>query len=221
MKTALIEKYDSYIRKLVHRMIHNRQLAEDAIQEVWLEIFKSVDKFQGKSQLSTWIYTIASRVVLAVSRAEMIHSHEAIDEFFSREEMAVPPEVEQSLWIKEKCDLCLTSFLRCLSHEDRLALLLKDFLELEYTEVATILGNSEPTIRKQVSRARQKVSGYVEQECALVNQNGSCRCRIRTAVADIDFPKMYNTFAEARRELNTIQKLDQFLPDRQFWEKFI
>lgn len=39
--------------------VRNKEDAEDLAQEVFIEVFRSVDKFEGKSEMSTWIYRIA------------------------------------------------------------------------------------------------------------------------------------------------------------------
>ncbi|WP_169911637.1 RNA polymerase sigma factor [Clostridium oryzae] len=52
----IIEKYSKIVSSLCNRIVYDRELAKDAAQEVWLEVFKSISKFRGKSKLSTWVY---------------------------------------------------------------------------------------------------------------------------------------------------------------------
>ena len=56
---ALFNEYQLKILNLCYAMLHNREEAEDLTQEVFLEIYRSLDKFQNKCKLSTWIYRIA------------------------------------------------------------------------------------------------------------------------------------------------------------------
>ena len=45
------------------RQIQNKEIAKEAAQEVWYEIIKSIDSFNGESGLSTWIYTLCKRTI--------------------------------------------------------------------------------------------------------------------------------------------------------------
>lgn len=63
----IVEQYGPLVSSIAHRMNLNRVSVEDATQEAWLEILRSLPTFEGRSSLSTWIYTIASRTVLHLS----------------------------------------------------------------------------------------------------------------------------------------------------------
>ena len=56
----LVRLYQGRIFRLVHRMLGNRQEAEDLAQEVFITVFKSIDGFRGESKLSTWLYRVAT-----------------------------------------------------------------------------------------------------------------------------------------------------------------
>ena len=53
----LVEHYGTMVATIAHRMIQNREIAKEAAQEVWYEVFKSLPSFNADSELSTWIYT--------------------------------------------------------------------------------------------------------------------------------------------------------------------
>lgn len=221
-KKQIALEYGDYINKLIYRMIYNKALAEDASQQVWLEVLNSIDNFNGLSDIKTWIYKIASRVVLKISEKESVYSHEDIENFFSeKKEYHIDPTIEKELWVKEKCNNCVTSFLRCLNNEDRLALLLKDLLEFDYDTVAKITEKSSSTLRKQVSRSREKIRNYLNGECAIINTNGTCRCHIKEHVTEINIPEMYKKLEGACNECNELILLDKCLPSKNYWKKFI
>jgi RNA polymerase sigma factor (sigma-70 family) len=66
----IIEQYGPLVSSIAYRMTRNSALAEDAAQEAWLQIFKRLPSFEGRSSLSTWIYTIASRTILRYMKSE-------------------------------------------------------------------------------------------------------------------------------------------------------
>lgn len=56
---ALVESHQEKVINTCHRFLNNREDAEDAAQEVFIEVYKSIDRFREESKLSTWIYRIA------------------------------------------------------------------------------------------------------------------------------------------------------------------
>jgi len=56
---ALVENHQDKVINTCHRFLNNREDAEDAAQEVFIEVYKSIDRFREESKLSTWIYRIA------------------------------------------------------------------------------------------------------------------------------------------------------------------
>ena len=70
-ESAFSDLLDTYQQKVFSTCISfvpNKQDAEDIAQEVFLEVYKSIEKFQGKSKLSTWIYRIATNKCLEFIR---------------------------------------------------------------------------------------------------------------------------------------------------------
>jgi len=56
-----IAEYGKMVSILSKMMISDRMIAEEAAQEVWLEVMKSLPTFQEESKLSTWIYAVDKR----------------------------------------------------------------------------------------------------------------------------------------------------------------
>ena len=78
----IAEEYRGLVSALSYRMIQNPEAAKDAAQEAWTEILKSLGTFKGKSKISTWIYTIASRVILKQAKNEKVYSTQYLSEYF-------------------------------------------------------------------------------------------------------------------------------------------
>ncbi len=217
----LVAEYGEYVSKLVYRMIHDLSLARDVTQEVWLEILNSIHTFNDQSQLSTWIYSIASRTVLKHSLKEKKISDDQLNHFFANpKEFITESTADNEVWVRQKCDRCVTSFLKCLNHEDRLMVVLHDLLELEYSEVVRITGKSSAAIRKQVSRSRQKLKGCISSVCPLV-KNGEGKCHIAKEVSKTDLNASLEKLRNAHQVANELVLLDKTFPTRNFWEKFI
>jgi RNA polymerase sigma-70 factor, ECF subfamily len=67
---ALIERYHGAIMRLAMAYVRDRGVAEDVVQETWLTCLRSLDKFEGRSSLKTWIFGIAMNVARSRRRKE-------------------------------------------------------------------------------------------------------------------------------------------------------
>ena len=62
--SLLVDKYQDKVYNQAYRMLGNREDAEDATQDVFLRIYRSIEKFRGESKITTWIYSITSNVCI-------------------------------------------------------------------------------------------------------------------------------------------------------------
>lgn len=215
--------YGPMVSSIARRMIQDPEVAKDAAQEVWVEICKSLPSFQGKSELSTWIYTIAKRVVLKYAKNERMYSGRLIRQFFERggPEPVCEQDIEKSYFVKETCDRCLTVFLHCLNNEARLAFIFYDVAGFGYDEIARIFEKDENTIRQIVSRSRKRVKQFLNDECALYNPAGHCPCRMIRPVRKINLPETYQKIVKSVQKIRFFQAADKIFPPKNYWEKFL
>lgn len=68
---ALYDKYKVQMYTLAFRITNNVQDAEDALQDGFMQVFKSIGSFKGNAQLGTWIHTIMARVALSKVKAQL------------------------------------------------------------------------------------------------------------------------------------------------------
>lgn len=117
-----VREYGPLITSICRRLIQDPEIAEDAAQEVWVQIIKSSPVFKGESKLSTWIYTIAYRVAKDYSIREKTYSVRFLRDFFHRDGepqfSGESQDPEKAFWVKEMCDRCLTGILHCLEPEE-------------------------------------------------------------------------------------------------------
>ncbi len=218
----IITEYGPMVSSVCRRMISDRNLAEDASQEVWIQIVKSLDSFKGDSKLSTWIYSIASRVVIKLSKKEKVYSTRFLSNVFSLDKFEIPDEVDfdKAMWIKDMCNKCLTGILHCLDNESRLIYLLRDVIHLEYNEIAVIFNKKVASIRKTISRVRDKLKNFLNNECILYNPSGNCSCRMKNHVEDIKLKDEFNKIVSLKEEVDIFVKSESIFPNKNFWLKF-
>ena len=187
---------------------------------VWLAVLEGLPGFRGESALSTWIYTIARRVVARHAQAQRTESMRLLGAAYEAPgELAPPdtPDLDHELWVREMCDLCISGMLQCLDPDVRLAYLLREVAELDYEDVALVLEVQPDAARQMVSRARRKLNRFMSGHCALANPTGACRCRMRRRVQDIDLPAQYARLRMARHQARVIKESEQVLPPKDFW----
>ena len=218
----LVEQFGTMVSSISHRMIQNKELAKEASQEVWYEVIKSINSFNGDSELSTWIYTIAKRTILRYSKNEKISTIIELEEFRALPEVEYSgPEENRREWIKEICDWCLTALNHCLNNDARLIFIFRENIGLSYKQISEIMEMKEDNIRQISSRSLTKISNFLNDTCPLYNPNGTCKCRICKQVLSIDLDKEYATVRKLIRLADLYQKFDKDLPRKNYWVKFL
>lgn len=193
-KNNVIKEYGPLVTSLARKMIEDPELARDAAQEVWLEVVKSLDSFRGEAKISTWIYTIARRVIMKCAKKERKLSFQFLDEYFENQipDSAAPVgkdgEQDMEEWVKHNCEKCLNGVLHCLDNETRLVYILRQILKLPSRQAAEILQKSDAAVRQIHSRAAKKVQNFMEKKCVLYNPEGRCSCRMKKLVSKTDLP---------------------------------
>jgi RNA polymerase sigma-70 factor (ECF subfamily) len=157
---ALVERFRPRIWRICFRLMGNEQDANDAAQEVFVRLFFSRDKFEGRSKYATWAHAIAIRTCLTLRRGRgRRHRHEqpAGEENWVEQQPARPRAAEG-------LSLDLTRMLETLDEEDRALLILKYAEGYEYEELAEIFGVSVSACKMRVSRAREKLKALYPDE---------------------------------------------------------
>ena len=125
---------------------------QDLFQEVVFQIWKSLDKFKGKSSIDTWIYKIAINVCLR-SKMKFDKGNNKTDRFESIHFTPVEEEIDASE--QEK----FTYLKECIStlNETDTSLIVLYLDDLSYKEIAVITGLSENHIAVKMKRIRKKL----------------------------------------------------------------
>lgn len=219
----LVADYGALVSSVCRRMVRNEEDAKDAAQEAWAEIIKGLSDYRGDAKLATWIYTVTYHAVLHYTKREQRYSTRFLRDYFHGDPLELPYDLDydKPIWVKEMCDKCLTGILHCLDAESRIAFLLRDMVQLSYEEVAVILEKEPQTVRKMISRSRAKLNSFLKDECSLFNPNGSCRCRMRNLVTDIQLPQEYQKLRRFVHRANLYLESQQVLPLKNYWESYL
>lgn len=90
--TSLVERYHGALLRLAMGYVKDRAIAEDVVQETWLTCLRSLDRFEERSSLKTWIFGIALNI--ARSRGRRERRVMPFASFFRRDEGSSGPTVD-------------------------------------------------------------------------------------------------------------------------------
>lgn len=154
-KPAFAELFRRYYAFLFHyllRLTLDREMAEDLVQETMLKAWIHIGNYNGSSEFSTWLVTIAGRTYMDILRRKK-HERKWMNE---RREMAKRQLIWQLQTENEEWSDLLESFSR-LAPEVRIAVLLKHYYGYSYQEIADMTGEKSGTIKSRVHTGIQKL----------------------------------------------------------------
>jgi RNA polymerase sigma-70 factor (ECF subfamily) len=150
-RTAEREIYDAHVDRvfrLAYRMCGRDDLAEDFVQETFVKAFGALDRFRGDAALSTWLHSIATRVVLNGLRSVRRHEKRAEPLEAADREGGAPELPDPDL--KER----LAAALDGLEDHYRIVVVMHDLEGYTHDEIGSALGIAEGSSKARLSRAR-------------------------------------------------------------------
>ncbi|WP_139489153.1 RNA polymerase sigma factor [Brevibacillus dissolubilis] len=160
----LIRRYEKKILSFVSHMLrqaHLEHMAEDLSQETFYKAYKSLHSFRDvEATFSTWLYTIARNTVLS----ELRKSRNA--DIYLEDTLTVPSVSferlpEQQLLQTEREDL-VRQAINNLPEKQRSALILREYEQMDYGEIASILDLTVSSVKSLLFRARQSIKNQLE-----------------------------------------------------------
>ncbi len=148
------------INRLLLRLLGNEQDAEDVLQETFLNAFRAIDNFEGRSSLSTWLYRIAYNAAMMRLRrpsAPTVSVEETLDEtpgYIPRQLFdwcCLPEETYDS----EEVQTELRQAIAAMPETLQMVFLLREFEGMSTAETAVTLDISNSATKVRLHRARQ------------------------------------------------------------------
>ena len=156
----LVEKYQQIVFNTCNGFLHNKEDAEDIAQDVFVEVYLSIDKFRHEAKLSTWLYRVAVNKSLNYikknKKNKMLLSLENIfsvsDDNYA-EEFSKMKSNERNLDMDESAKI-LYETIDSLGENQRIAFTLNKFDDLSYKEIADIMDMSLSSVESLIHRAK-------------------------------------------------------------------
>ena len=141
------------------RLLGNMEDAQDAAQETFLRLYKSLNRLPDVLEMKSWLYRVTVNVCNDVHRQRGRRKTEPLA---GSEPVSSHPDPEKA-WSEVERGRLVELALKTLPEKERAAVVLRDVQGLSTREVAEILGSSEVTVRSQISNARVKIRKFVQR----------------------------------------------------------
>jgi RNA polymerase sigma-70 factor, ECF subfamily len=153
----LVRRYEHRMRAVLVRLLDDRRDVEEAVQDSFVQAWRSLERFRGDSAVSTWLYRIAVNEALARLRRKRLSTME-LDEVREGERLAADARLEPQQAVEAgELEAFLTERIRALEPEYRAPLVLRDVIGFSNQEVADILELSLPAAKSRIHRARMQI----------------------------------------------------------------
>jgi RNA polymerase sigma-70 factor (ECF subfamily) len=169
----LLRKYRTPLVNFLYRMVRDTAAAEDLAQEVFLRVYRAREEYAPSAKFTTWMFRIATNLALNSLRDNRHRRADiSIDqtvEMGDEEQQPMDvadraPTIEQELVARSRAKVIVRA-IYALPEKQRAAVLLHKYQELDYDEIAKILGCSESALKSLLFRAYETLR---EQLASLV-----------------------------------------------------
>jgi len=143
-------------------MVGNPVDADDLLQETLIRIAGGLPNFEGRSQLRTWVFRIANRVVIDHFRRP--EHKRTVVEFKEQDILDSERELGEQIIIDEM-NSCVREVIDNLPHDYRAAIVLHDLQGLTAEETAEVCGCSVATAKIRIHRGRNRLREALSKEC--------------------------------------------------------
>lgn len=157
----LYEKYHHELFQFLFYMVRDKEQAEDLVQEVYMKVLRSYDRFEGRSSEKTWLLSIAKHVAIDFFRKQRSFRAKMMQAFdrSTEDNRPLPEEIAVQ---REEIQLMY----RCLENctiDQRLVVVLRFIQGLSVAETAETLGWTESKVKTTQHRALKRLKQQMEE----------------------------------------------------------
>ena len=154
---------------VARRILRHDEEAQDAVQDAFISALSALDRFEGGSQLSTWLHRIAVNAALMRLRSRRSRPEESIEDLLPGFEADGHISVPASEWapadtlvMRDEVHRLVRASIDRLPGTYRTVLMLRDIEELTTEETAQALGITPVAVKVRLHRARQALRGLLD-----------------------------------------------------------
>ncbi|MDP1819413.1 MAG: sigma-70 family RNA polymerase sigma factor [Acidimicrobiales bacterium] len=159
---ALLRRHHDRVLTVCRRLASNEADALDATQEALLAIVRGLPRFDGRAAFSTWAYRVATNACLDELRRRGRRPRPGLPD---QEDASGgrPDEATGDDWADAVADrMAVDAALARLPEEFRVAVVLRDLCDLDYADIADVLGIPPGTVRSRIARGRAQLGHLLD-----------------------------------------------------------
>lgn len=174
----LVQRHVHRVYSLSYRVVGNKEEAEDVTQEVFTKVYNNLRKFEQQAAFSTWLYRVATNSALdALDKTKRrpknafhlkkhpTDSSSSEGEVDITELPASSAAGPEEAAIRSELRECINRVLKKLEREQARMLLMRDFEDMHYDEIASLLQVSLSAVKMRIHRARLAFQEVFKQFC--------------------------------------------------------
>jgi RNA polymerase sigma-70 factor (ECF subfamily) len=166
----LIYKYDKNVLGIAYSFMNNNEDAKDIYQEVFLRVFKSIKKFEFRSEFSTWLYRITANVCLTYRSQKKKYAYTSLDEDADEDDCnrgslsntLTDNKTPDNDAVNSEVSIQIENGLDKLSPQQRLVFTMKHYKGYKIKEISTMMSLSEGTIKNYLFMATQRMRDHLK-----------------------------------------------------------
>ena len=162
---SLCRRHYDMVYAVAYGVLNLREEAQDTAQDVLIKVQRDLEKFKGDSKFKTWLYRITVNAAIdSIRRRKKTEPIENVSDFISSQTVNPRKAAAQSE-LKER----MQQALKMLSEDHRVVLVLREWEELSYEEIAETLQIEQGTVMSRLHYAKKalaKVLGIEDHEVA-------------------------------------------------------
>jgi RNA polymerase sigma-70 factor, ECF subfamily len=158
----LVERYRLRLLNFVHRIIGDRERAEDLVQEAFIRVYRHLPRFDTSKKFSTWVYTIASNLAknelrnrsrnpLVLYQSLRVRGEEDQRPLQFEDASSRPDDMFAGRYLRELVDAAVAT----LSPHHREVFVMRELEGRSYDEIADLTRCNLGTVKSRLNRARR------------------------------------------------------------------
>ena len=163
---ALLKRREKWLWNVAKKSIRDVSLAEEALQEALVLIWRNAHSFRGESQVSSWMYQIVSRACIDTLRKEQIRTHASLNELEQFDDIGGSSRFENAL----VDGLAVHAALMDIEPEHREVITLLDLDGMSVQEAGVVLGIPIGTVKSRAARGRESLKQVLIK---ILSENGN------------------------------------------------
>jgi RNA polymerase sigma-70 factor, ECF subfamily len=166
----LVQKYRRPLVSFMYRMARNATAAEDLAQEVFLRVYRSRASYEASAKFTTWLYRIATN--LAVNHARdtrherpevTVSIDEPDDDTGTTFELPDGTLTAEQAMVRRERMLAIRSKVEALPEQQRLAVIMHKYQQMDYKQIAEVLKRSESATKSLLFRAYETLREQLKE----------------------------------------------------------